>query len=128
MNEERLSLLRNLVLLLVALVLVLGGIVVNQMQQTSDLRKSVEQISQNVLLIQSGMDNAQKQLMPDLNKRFENVESKMKEMPAQIQSAEAEAEKHFIKSMQTQLPTILDKYIEEKKKEIIRSAGGSTPR
>jgi predicted component of type VI protein secretion system len=40
MNEQKLSLLRNLVILMVGLVLVLGGIVISQMQQLADIRQS----------------------------------------------------------------------------------------
>ena len=134
MNEEKLSLLRNLLIVTLGLVLVLGGIVINQMQQISEIRKNVNQMG--TVLAGMGVEvkgmhdeakSAVGRFQPELDARLSKLENAMDGMDAKIQRAEND----FIVRLKKELPGILDQAIETEMQKFRREAGmmpqGKTP-
>jgi pSer/pThr/pTyr-binding forkhead associated (FHA) protein len=119
MNDQKLSLLRNLVILMVGLVLVLGGIVISQMQQLSDIR-------QNVMDMRAEAKTAVGRFQPELDQRLNKMQANMDAMDGKMQAAQDK----FMKQIDAELPKVLDKYIDKKMKEINAQvpAGISVPR
>ena len=111
MNEQKLSLLRNLVILMVGLVLVLGGIVISQMQQLADIR-------QNVVDMRAEGRSAVGKFMPELDQRMNKMQSNMDGMDERMQKAQDK----FMSRMDAELPKVLDKYVDKKMKEISSQA------
>jgi len=107
MNEQKLSLLRNLVIFMVGLVLVLGGIVISQMQQLADIR-------QNVVDMRAEGKTAVAKFTPELDQRMNKIESNMDAMDERMQKAQDK----FMSRMDAELPKVLDKYVDKKMKEI----------
>jgi hypothetical protein len=119
MNEQRLSLLRNLAILMVMLVLVLGGIV---MQQIADIKR-------NVLDMRADANNAVSKFQPDLDKRLKKMETNMDAVNDQIQKAPdmlddrmKKSQADFMAQLDKQLPKMLDKYLDQKKGELLSGA------
>jgi hypothetical protein len=115
MDEQKLSLLRNLVILMVGLVLVLGGIVISQMQQIADIR-------QNVMAMRSEAKTAVSQFEPELDKRMTKMETTMDGMDGKIQ----QAEDRFVLRLEKELPVIMDREVEKQKRKIIQEAQQGT--
>jgi FHA domain len=111
MNDQKLSLLRNLVILMVGLVLVLGGIVISQMQQLSDIR-------QNVTDMRAEAKTAVAKFTPELDQRMNKIESNMDAMDERMQKAQDK----FMKQIDAELPKVLDKYVDKKMKELSAQA------
>jgi hypothetical protein len=107
MNEQKLSLLRNLVILMVGLVLVLGGIVISQMQQLADIR-------QNVLDMRAEGKTAVGKFQPELDKKMSKLEDDMSAMDEKMQKAQDK----FMVRLESEMPKVLDKYVDKKMKEI----------
>jgi hypothetical protein len=107
MNDQKLSLLRNLVIFMVGLVLVLGGIVISQMQQLADIR-------QNVVDMRAEGKSAVAKFTPELDTRMNKIESNMDAMDERMQKAQDK----FMSRMDAELPRVLDKYVDKKMKEI----------
>jgi hypothetical protein len=107
MTEQKLSLLRNLVIFMVGLVLVLGGIVISQMQQLADIR-------QNVVDMREEGREAVKKFNPELDKKMNKLESDMNAIDERMQKAQDK----FMVRMEAEMPKVLDKYVDKKMKEI----------
>ena len=107
MNDQKLSLLRNLVILMVGLVLVLGGIVISQMQQLSDIRQSIVDM-------RADGQQAMKRFEPELDNKMNKLESDMNAMDGKMQAAQEK----FMKQIDAEMPKVLDKYIDKKMKEV----------
>jgi hypothetical protein len=107
MNEQKLSLLRNLVILMVGLVLVLGGIVISQMQQLADIR-------QNVVDMRGEGKEAVRKFQPELDNKMNKLESDMNAMDEKMQKAQDK----FMVRLESEMPKVLDKYVDKKMKEI----------
>ena len=134
MNEEKLSLLRNLVLVMVALVVVLVGIVISQ---TQDIRRDLKNMHDEATkVVVGGMDKKIQQVQDDFGKtmdqKIERANSQLSDtMDQKMQDAQAkfsksihesmqQEENHMMNRLKNDLPGIIDEEVERQKRKILQ--------
>ena len=131
MNEEKLSLLRNLVFVMVGLVLVLVGIVISQ---TQDIRRDLKGMRDDAAkaVLGGGMDNKIQEVENNFSKTMDQkIEKANSDMNDKMQDAQAKFSKSIHDSMKqeedsmmqrlkAELPGIIDKEIERQKRKILQ--------
>lgn len=128
MNDEKLSLLRNLVIVMVGLVLVVGGIVISQ---TQDIRSDLKNLHEEAVraLKSSELDKRMKTMedsMGALDGKLQQAEQRMSDrLDAESQALDGKiknAEDHMMNRAERELPAIMDREVEKQKRKIIQEA------
>jgi hypothetical protein len=118
MLERKIAITRNLLFAVIILCLVLGGVVVYQGQE---IRKTRETLN----AMQRQAENAVGQFMPQLNGRLNRFDSRLDDFQGKMDQMDGNmkrAEDRFVTRMDTEMPKIMDRYIQMKANEIQRGA------
>jgi hypothetical protein len=118
MLERKIAVTRNLLFAVIILCLVLAGIVAYQGQE---IRKTHETLN----AMQRQAENAVGQFMPQLNGRLNRFDSRLDDFQAKMDQMDGNmkrAEDRFVTRMDTEMPKIMDRYIQMKANELQRGA------
>ncbi len=116
MIEQKLDLLRNLLVAAVGLIVILGAIVVYQGQTISRNRDTVVQMQRDA-------QTAIGQFMPTLEQRLDLFEERIDVIQGAMDGIDVrikEAEDRFVRRMEQEFPTMMDGYFEVKFEELRR--------
>ncbi len=114
--EEKLNLLRNLLILSLLLILVLAGVSIRLLQQVDQNRAALA-------AMRSEAKNAVSQFMPELDQRLKKFEGRLDEVETQMNGLDARfqrAEDHMVARLDKELPGMIDRYMERKMEELRR--------
>ncbi len=114
--EETLKILRNLVAVLVVLVVVLCGLMVNQFQEIRRNRDTL-------LAMRRQANDAVAQFTPQLDERIKHLDDQIQGLDAKMQGSED----RFMRRLDAELPKMLDRYLESKKRELGEAARRGQP-
>lgn len=117
MLENKIAVTRNLLIFVILLCIVLGGVIVYQGQE---IRKTRETLNS----MQRDAQNAVGQFMPQLNNRLNRFDSRLDEFQTkmdQMDSNMKRAEDRFVVRMDSEMPKIMDRYLQMKANELQRS-------
>ncbi|MDP9267118.1 MAG: FHA domain-containing protein [Acidobacteriota bacterium] len=120
MLESKIAMTRNLLLLVILLCIALGAVVIIQGQE---IRKTRETLN----AMQRQAENAVGQFMPQLNNRLNRFDSRLDDFQGKMDQMDANmkrAEDRFVVRMNTEMPKIMDRYVQMKANEIQRSTKG----
>jgi uncharacterized protein HemX len=109
--EETLKMLRNLVAVLIALVLILGGLMISQFQEIRRNRDTM-------LAMRRQANEAVNQFTPQLDERMKHLDDQIAGLDAKMQGSED----RFIQRLDAELPKMLDRYIANKRRELDEAA------
>jgi pSer/pThr/pTyr-binding forkhead associated (FHA) protein len=123
MIEQKLNVLRNLVVVQLILVLVLGGVALGEMQQISHNREEIEGLRSEMYGTAAKYKPQIVQHMDDLNKRLDAMLTAINGADGKMR----QAEDRMIQRLDAQLPVILDRYVEGKLKQIQQQVGHAHP-
>ena len=115
MIEQKLSSLKNLVYVLLALVAVLLGVIIYQGQQIDKNRAELGDLRKQA-------QNAVAQFTPALDQRLNALDRRLDQMDSKMK----ESEDHFMTRLNNDLPRMLDKYVDDKVKQLATSAEKAT--
>jgi uncharacterized protein HemX len=120
MLERKIAMMRNLIIFVIVLCIALGGVVVYQGQE---IRKTRDTLN----AMQRQAENAVGQFMPQLNSRLnrfdtrlDEFQSKMDQMDGKMDANMKRAEDRMVTRMDTEMPKIMDRYIQMKANELQR--------
>ena len=134
MNDEKLTLLRNLVFVMVALVLVLAGIVISQTQDIRrDLRglhdeaanaltqSKLNERMQGMEAAVNGMDKKIQDAQQDFSQTMDQkMQDAQKKFSNEIHQSMTQEEDHLMNRVKQELPQILDQEIERQKRKVMQ--------
>jgi pSer/pThr/pTyr-binding forkhead associated (FHA) protein len=111
MIEQKLSSLRNLVYLLIAMVAVLLGVIFYQSQQIDKNRTELNDMRKQA-------QSAVAQFTPQLDQRLNALDKRLDQAEARMKATEDE----FMTRLNRELPRMLDRYVDRKIKELSAAA------
>jgi hypothetical protein len=118
MLERKIAMMRNLLVFVIVLCVGLAGVVIYQGQEIRKTRETVN-------AMQRQAENAVGTFMPQLDtrlkhfdQRMDNFQEKMDQMDANMKKAED----HFVVRMDSEMPKIMDRYVQMKANELQRGA------
>jgi predicted component of type VI protein secretion system len=120
MLESKIAMTRNLLLLVIVLCIALGAVVIYQGQEIKKTRETLN-------AMQRQAENAVGQFMPQLNNRLNRFDSRLDDFQAKMDKMDENmkrAEDRFVVRMNTEMPKIMDRYVQMKANEIQRSTKG----
>ncbi|MFQ5927800.1 MAG: FHA domain-containing protein [Terriglobia bacterium] len=123
MIEQKLNLVRNLLGVTLVLVLILGGVLFQQINRNRDTLSDMR----------AEFKTAVGTVMPELDQRLETFEGRLDNVQAAMDGMDAKirrAEDRFVRRLDRELPRMLDRYIDKKLEEIRQEVrrGEQTPR
>lgn len=114
--EGTLKILRNLVAVLVVLVVILCGLMINQLQEIRRNRDTI-------LAMRRQANDAVGQFTPQLDERLRHFDEQIQGLDAKMQGSED----RFMQRLDAELPKILDRYLESKRKQLDEAAKRGVP-
>ena len=120
MLESKIAMTRNLLLFVILLCIALGAVVIYQGQEIKKTRETLN-------AMQRQAENAVGQFMPQLNNRLNRFDSRLDEFQTKMDKMDENmkrAEDRFVVRMNTEMPKIMDRYVQMKANEIQRSTKG----
>jgi len=120
MLESKIAMTRNLLLFVILLCIALGAVVIYQGQEIKKTRETLN-------AMQRQAENAVGTFMPQLNNRLNRFDTRLDEFQAKMDKMDENmkhAEDRFVVRMNTEMPKIMDRYVQMKANEIQRSGKG----
>ena len=120
MLESKIAMTRNLLLFVILLCIALGAVVIYQGQEIKKTRETLN-------AMQRQAENAVGQFMPQLNNRLNRFDTRLDEFQTKMDKMDENmkrAEDRFVARMNTEMPKIMDRYVQMKANEIQRSTKG----
>jgi|SRR6266849_2172537 len=114
--EGTLKILRNLVAVLVVLVVILCGLMINQLQEIRRNRDTI-------LAMRRQANDAVSQFTPQLDERIKHLDDQIQGLDAKMQGSED----RFMQRLDAELPKMLDRYIENKRRQLDEAARRGVP-
>jgi hypothetical protein len=104
--EKTLKMIRNVVFAIFALLLILGGVMLSEMQKIDENRRAI-------LKMRAEAGDAVQQLQPKLDERLKKLEGTLASAQDQMNGIDdkiRQSEDGFVQRMNTELPKIMDRY------------------
>jgi len=120
MLESKIAMTRNLLLFVILLCIALGAVVIYQGQEIKKTRETLNSMQRQA-------ENAVGQFMPQLNNRLNRFDTRLDEFQGKMDKMDENmkhAEDRFVARMNTEMPKIMDRYVQMKANEIQRSTKG----
>jgi pSer/pThr/pTyr-binding forkhead associated (FHA) protein len=121
--EQKLNVLRNLVIVLVILVLILGGVALGEIQQMSRNREEIRGLRSDLYGTAAKYKPQITQQMDDLSKRLDAMETSIDGMDGKMRQAEDQ----MVQRLDNRIPVILDRYVKDKLKQAQQQAAHAIP-
>lgn len=124
MIEQKINVLRNLVVVLLVLVLVLGGLLFRQSQQIDQNRQAIKDLDTKA-------QNAVALFQPKLDERLNQFETRLDTMQKSMDSVDQkirQAEDHFVRRLDQELPTMMEHVVQREISKARDNAQRTSPR
>jgi hypothetical protein len=114
--EQKLNALRNLLIVTVILGLVLAGLAIHQSRMIDRNRQELSNMKKDAV----------ENLMPTLDRRLKEFDARLSNAQSMMEGMDGkmrQAEDRFVQRMNRELPKIIDRYVEQKAKELQQKTG-----